>query len=107
MVCFMRKRVAIAGAVNLLPGVAAFVTLSGNSSSVVMLNDLTAPVSVQYSVVTSTLGAIAYAGLLVLVGFVLAVIGATALVVGVVLKKRQVPAPTGTVPYPSAPPTLQ
>ena len=87
--------------------VTAFVTLSGSSSSVVMANDLTAPVTVQYSVVTSTLGAIAYAGLLVLAGFVLAVLGAIILVVGVVLKKRQVPAPTGTVPYPSAPPTLQ
>ncbi|MDE1858206.1 MAG: hypothetical protein KGI26_03955 [Thaumarchaeota archaeon] len=43
--------------------VSASVTLSGNSSSMAMLNYRTAPVSVQYSVVASTLGALAYAGL--------------------------------------------
>lgn len=67
-----------------------FTTLGSGSGSapVVILNNLTKTVSVQYASVQTGIGALAYGGIAILGGGLLFIVGIIILVVGLVMKRR-------------------
>jgi len=73
--------------------VAVFVTLASSSSPIVMHNNQTATLSVQYASAQSSIGALAYGGLLLLGGGGLFIVGLIVLVLGFVLRGRAPPIP--------------
>ena len=73
--------------------IAVFTTLGTGSAPIVLHNNQTAPLSVQYASVQTDLGALAYGGLLVLAGAVLFIAGLIVLIVGFVMKERSPPTP--------------
>ena len=73
-----------------------FAVVTGGGSAphpIALVNNQTKSVSVQYGAGQSSIGALASAGLLILGGAALAIIGVIVLVVGVILKKQQPQAP--------------
>ncbi len=78
--------------------VAIFTSVGSNSSSgqVVLFNNQTRTVSVQYASVQTGLGALAFGGLALLGGGLLFIVGVIVLIVGLVMKRRNPPAPNPT-----------
>ncbi|MDE1858196.1 MAG: hypothetical protein KGI26_03905 [Thaumarchaeota archaeon] len=71
--------------------VAVFVTLGTSSAPIVIHNNQTATLSVQYASAQSSIGALAYGGLLLLGGGGLFVVGLIVLILGFVLRGRPPP----------------
>ncbi|MDG6990335.1 MAG: hypothetical protein JRM99_02805 [Nitrososphaerota archaeon] len=73
--------------------VAVFVTLGTGPAPIVMQNNQTATLSVQYATAQSSIGALAYGGLLLLGGGGLFIVGLIVLILGLVLRGRAPPTP--------------